>query len=160
MRPQPSRQSRTAIWPGTAGAALAWVQDHEPEALARAAHILFAKDWIVYKLTGFLSTDYSDATIPFLDLETDTYAPQVFIALGLPYLSDKLPKRRRASEIAGQLTARVGLPPVPVAVASLDLAAMMTGVGLNIPGDMCLIALRLTRQIWRSAKGDFCRARR
>lgn len=134
-----SRQSRTAIWPGTAGAALAWVQDHEPDALTRAAHILFAKDWIVYKLTGELSTDYSDATIPFLDLETDTYAPQVFAALGLPDLSGKMPKPRRASEMAGRLTANVGLPPVPVAVGTLDLAAMMTGVGLNAPGDMCLI---------------------
>lgn len=134
-----SRQSRTAIWPGTAGAALAWVQDHEPEALARAAHILFAKDWIVYKLTGALGTDYSDATIPFLDLETDTYAPQVFAAIGLPNLSDKLSKPRRASEVGGQLMASVGLPSVPVAVGALDLAAMMTGVGLNAPGDMCLI---------------------
>ena len=37
------------------------------------------------------------------------------------------------------MTADVGLPAIPVAVGTLDLAAMMTGVGLNAPGDMCLI---------------------
>ena len=134
-----SRYARTDIWPGTAGAALAWVQEHEPDAFARAAHIMFAKDWIVYKLTGMIGTDYSDATIPFLDLETSTYSPQVFAALGLPDWSSKLAQPRRATDVAGTLTADVGLPAIPVAVGTLDLAAMMTGVGLNAPGDMCLI---------------------
>jgi erythritol kinase len=134
-----SQYARTEIWPGTAAAALAWVQDYEPDALARAAHIMFAKDWIVYKLTGIIGTDYSDATIPFLDLETGTYAPQVFAILGLPNLSSKLAQPRRATDLAGTLTADIGLPAIPVAVGTLDLASMMTGVGLNIVGDMCLI---------------------
>lgn len=134
-----SRYARTAIWPGTAGAALAWMQDHEPDVLSQVAHVVFAKDWIVHKLTGTLTTDFSDATIPFLNLETKSYAPQVFTALGLPDMSDKLIAPRRASDVAGPLIADVGLPSVPVAVGALDLAAMMTGVGLNNAGDMCLI---------------------
>ena len=134
-----SRFSRTAIWPGAAGAALRWMQDNDPDALVRAKHILFSKDWIVYKMTGTLGTDFSDATIPFLDLETGSYAPQVFAALGLPDLASKLPKPRSATALAGKLTADVGLPGVPVAIGSLDLSAMMTGMGLSAPGDMCLI---------------------
>jgi len=130
---------RTAIWAGTAGAALRWVQDNEPDAFARAAHILFAKDWIVWNLTGQLATDLSDATIPFMNLETKSFAPEVFDALGLPDLSDRLPEIRSATDQAGVLTADLGLPPVPVCVGSIDLAAMLTGVGLTAPGDMCLI---------------------
>ncbi len=134
-----SRYCRTANWPGTAGSALRWVHDNEPDTFAKAAYILFAKDWIVYKLTGQIGTDFSDATIPFLDLETLQYAPAVFSALGLPDMSDKLATPALANAKAGSLVAVVGLPPVPVARGTLDLASMMAGVGLNATGDMCLI---------------------
>ncbi len=134
-----SRHCRTAIWPGTAGAALRWVQDNEPTVFERIAHILFAKDWIVYNLTGTLGSDFSDATIPFLDLDTGSYAPEIFSALGLPDMSGKLVQPSRASDPAGPLDADLGFGPVPVARGTLDLAAMMAGAGLNAPGDMCLI---------------------
>lgn len=134
-----SRYCRTANWPGTAGSALRWLQDHEADSFARIAHIVFAKDWIVWNLTGTIGTDFSDATIPFLNIETGDYAPQVFKDLGLPDLSGKLPRPTKAQSAAGPLTADLGLPPVPVARGALDLASMMTGVGLTAPGDMCLI---------------------
>lgn len=136
---QISKYCRTAIWPGAAGAALRWVQDNEPGAFDRTAHILFAKDWIVWKLTGTIGTDFSDATIPFLDLDTGDYACEVFSALGLPNLSEKLPKPQRATELAGALIADLGLPKVPVARGSPDVPAMLTGLGIRAPGDMCLI---------------------
>lgn len=134
-----SAYCRTAIWPGAAGPALRWIQDHEPETLARVEHILFAKDWIVWKLTGQLNTDLSDASIPFLDLATKSYAPEVFAELGLEDARSKLPKIRKATDQAGTLVAELGLPPVPVSVGTLDLAAMLTGVGAVASGDMCLI---------------------
>lgn len=134
-----SKYCRTAIWPGASGAALRWIQDHEPEAFANAAHILCAKDWIVWKLTGTIGTDFSDATIPFMDLEAGAYAPQVFAALGLPDLTSHLPKPERATELAGPLTAELGCPSVPVARGSSDVCAMMTGLGISSPSDMCLI---------------------
>lgn len=134
-----SRYCRTANWPGTAGSALRWVKDHEPENFARIRHIMFAKDWVVWKLTGQLGTDFSDGSIPFLDLETRQYAPQVFSELGLPDMTDALASCSQAQSAAGLLLAELGLPEVPVARGALDLASMMTGVGLNVPGDMCLI---------------------
>ena len=134
-----SRYCRTAIWPGASGAALRWVQRNEPEAFERATHVLCAKDWIVWKLTGTIGTDFSDATIPFMDLETRTYASAVFEALGLPDLTHKLPKPDRATQLAGPLIADLGCPSVPVARGSSDVTAMMTGLGITTPGDMCLI---------------------
>ena len=134
-----SKYCRTAIWPGASCAALRWVQDNEPEAFEKVAHILCAKDWIVWKLTGTIGTDLSDATIPFLDLETKAYAPQVFAALGLPDLTHMLPVPKRATELAGRLTADLGLPTVPVARGSSDVTSMMTGLRVSAPGDMCLI---------------------
>ncbi len=134
-----SRYCRTANWPGTAGSTLRWVKDNEPENFARIKHIMFAKDWIVWKLTGQIGTDFSDATIPFLDLQAREYAPEVFAELGLPDMTDLLPPCHGAQTVAGPLVADLGLPNVPVARGTLDLAAMMTGVGLSATGDMCLI---------------------
>lgn len=134
-----SRYCRTDNWPGTAGSVLRWMRDNEPENFARCHHIMFAKDWIVWKLTGAIGTDFSDATIPFLDLETGTYAPEVFAALGLPDMTDALARPDASNSVAGKLTADLGLPAIPVARGALDLASMMTGLGLNATGDMCLI---------------------
>ncbi|MEO9825081.1 MAG: FGGY family carbohydrate kinase [Paracoccaceae bacterium] len=134
-----SRYSRTAIWPGASGAALRWVYDNEREAFEKVAHILCAKDWIVYKLTGNIGTDFSDATIPFMDLETKTYASQVFRALGLPDMTRKLPNPDYSTALAGTLSEDIGLPEIPVARGSSDVTAMMTGLGVAEPGDMCLI---------------------
>ncbi|NNE89973.1 MAG: hypothetical protein HKN27_18050, partial [Silicimonas sp.] len=134
-----SQYCRTAIWPGASGPALRWVQDNEPEAFARVAHIFHAKDWIVWKLTGTIGTDFSDATIPFLDLDAELYAPEVFAALGLPDLTDRLPAPVPSTSLAGPLTADLGLPKVPVARGSSDVVSMMTGLGISAPGALCLI---------------------
>ncbi|CAN0593875.1 unnamed protein product, partial [Ectocarpus sp. 12 AP-2014] len=68
-----------------------------------------------------------------------SYAPEVFAALGLPDQTHKLPKPVRATDLAGPLTAALGLPAVPVARGSGDVTSMMTGLGVSAPGDMCLI---------------------
>lgn len=135
---------QTANWPGTAGACLRWLADEEPQALEAAAHILFCKDWIGYCLTGQITTDFSDATIPFYDLTRKRFAPEAFELLGLPDLSDKFAVPRRATDAAGtllpSLAAKLGLSTdTTIAVGALDLAGMMTGLGLNEPGDMCFI---------------------
>ncbi len=40
---------------------LLWVQEHEPELLAQAAHFMLPKDYVRYRLTGELAMEYSDA---------------------------------------------------------------------------------------------------
>lgn len=135
---------QTANWPGTAGAALRWLTDEEPETLEAAAHILFCKDWIGYCLTGKITADFSDATIPFYDLGNKRYAPEVFTLLGLPDLSSKMARPQPATNSAGtlrpELAQQLGVSPdTSVAVGAIDLASMMTGLGLNAPGDMCFI---------------------
>ncbi|HTE62059.1 MAG TPA: FGGY family carbohydrate kinase, partial [Solirubrobacteraceae bacterium] len=39
-----------------------WVRDHEPDAFARTRHIVHAKDFVAFRLTGELATDPSDAS--------------------------------------------------------------------------------------------------
>lgn len=139
-----ARYSRTAIWPGTSGAAFRWLKEHEPDSAARARHCINCKDWINFKLTGQLTTDTTDATIPFLDLETGRYAPAAFSMLGVEELQEKLIDPVRAvepngtvSETASQKTGlAVG---IPVAAGCIDVAAMISGMGLAETGDICLI---------------------
>ena len=139
-----SRFCRTSIWSGTAGAAFRWLKTHEPENAKRVAYVLFCKDWINYQLTGKLATDFSDASIPFMDLETRSYACETFSLLDIDELAGKLLEPRVASARHGGLTedaaARLGLPAgLPVATGTLDLAAMLTALGLHNTGDICLI---------------------
>ncbi len=39
-----------------------WVRDSEPEVFARARHVMCAKDYVAYRLTGVMATDPSDAS--------------------------------------------------------------------------------------------------
>ena len=139
-----SRFSRTSNWAGTAGTAFRWLKEHEPEAAARVEHVLFCKDWINHQLTGSLTTDFSDASIPFLDLKTRAYADDAFDLLDVAELKGKVAPPRRATDLSGSLlpsvAAELGLSSgLPVAIGSIDLGAMMEGMRLNGPGDVGLI---------------------
>jgi sugar (pentulose or hexulose) kinase len=135
---------RTAIWPGTSGAAYAWLQAHEPENAQKIAYICHAKDWIGLQLTGALATDYSDATIPFLDLNQRRWSSEVLSRCSATAIEDALPIPRLATDTLGPLTQNaadaVGLSSgIAVAVGTLDLAAMHIGAGLNEPGNGLVI---------------------
>src|SRR6056297_1144306 len=67
----------TDIFPGVALPIMQWLAENEPETLAEADTVFFCKDWLKYKLTGERTMDYSDATLPFLDIETREYSEEV-----------------------------------------------------------------------------------
>ncbi len=139
-----AQHCRTAIWPGTSGAILRWLADNEPQTRQRIAHICHAKDWINLRLTGTLATDFADASIPFLDLSDGSYCADTFRHLGAADLSEKLPQPRPPASMQGKLQAGVaqdlGLSAgIPVAVGTIDLAAMHVGLGLNHFDDILLI---------------------
>ena len=133
-----SRYSRTSNWAGTAGTLLRWLEGNEPDNAARIRHILFCKDWINFRLTGVLSTDYSDASIPFLDIETRAYAPAALGLLGVDRHIGALPTPARSIDVKGGLTAEAAAAldlaeGTPVATGTIDLGAQMAGMGLGRP---------------------------
>ncbi len=134
----------TGLWPGTSAAIYKQMQADTPEIAARVVTILHAKDWINYKLTGILATDFSDATIPFLDLKRMAYSSDSFTQLGVEALKDAVLSPQRSAEKLGTLNGEVaqslGLPKgIPIAVGAIDVGAMHVGLGLNAPGDVLLI---------------------
>ena len=139
-----AKSCRTALWPGTNAAAYAWLKTNDPDTANRIDVIVNAKDWIGHRLTGELGTDYSDASIAFLDLPSKTYSAGAFARCGVPELAGKVLPARLSAEplgllrgtVAGDLGLEAG---TPVAVGALDIAAMHVGAGLNAIGDALLI---------------------
>lgn len=139
-----SRTCHTSIWSGTSGAIYQWMQQANPDRAAQVAHVIYCADWVGYKLTNQLATDYSDASIPFLNLKDQGYNPAALTALNSADLADKLLPPRGADSPLGQISpeaaAATGLiAGTPVSVGTLDLSAMIVGMGMDRPGDVMMI---------------------
>lgn len=103
---------------GFQAATLAWLVEHEPDAIASTRAILLPGDALRYQLTGALATEPSDASSTLLfDITTRTWAPEVLSAVGIdPAL---MPQVMESTAITGTLTTRaareLGLRPgIPV----------------------------------------------
>jgi len=97
-------------------------------------HLLFAKDYLGFLLTGEMATDASDAsTAGLLSLATGEPAPLAFEAVGLPELAGALPPLQPSGTVLGRLKPALaeacGLPAgLPVAVGTIDLLASLDAV--------------------------------
>ena len=130
----------SSMYPGMSLPLLAWFADHEPDSLERATTAFGCKDWIAFRLTGVRSTDYSEATVPFLDADTEQFNPDVFELAGLSEYSDLLPEIRSGTDTVGEVTEQAaeatGLPTgTPVVAGMIDVVASAIGAGAVAPGD-------------------------
>ncbi|MEJ6404074.1 xylulokinase [Yoonia sp. 2307UL14-13] len=137
------RGCNTALWPGTSAMGWRWLRRNEPKAAERVQYVATCGDFIGHRLTGVLSTDFANATIPFLDIASRSYGNAIS-ALECTDLQDKLLPPKRAHAVLGHVTraaARAtGLPDgLPVSVATLDLGAMIVGLGMSRAGETMMI---------------------
>lgn len=136
----PDMAARTAnhTSPITVLAKLKWFHRHAPERLGRARVLLFAKDYLVWRLTGVKCTDASEATsASMLDIGTGDWFRTAVAATGADL--SLLPQLRPATEIVGTVTTRAagetGLAAgIPVVPGAGDVAALATGCGVIDPG--------------------------
>lgn len=133
------RRTGSAMFPGCPGPLLAWFDRYEPKSLDAAATALYCKDMVFRRLTGApVTTDVSDASMPFLDPRTRTYDNRVVELLGLT--------RRRGllapvgDPIATAEARGEGLPTgTRLANGPYDLPSCALGAGVTTPGDGLLI---------------------
>lgn len=152
--------SRTgsALFPGAQAPILAWLDEHEPQSLDRAATAAYCKDVVYQRLTGERATDVSDASVPF------GYGPRgtgTRPAVGArrgdepDYDGDSLdllqlghrrgllaPVERPlpAATVTAAAASQLGLPHGLTATdGPYDLAACVAGAGVVEPGDGLLI---------------------
>jgi len=117
---------------------LMWLKDNEPDTYAATAHMLNAKDYINFKLTGQIATDYSDASgTNAFDLNTFKWSDQVIEVAEIdPAL---LPEARPSTDILGKITSEAAqatglLEGTPVAIGGGDGSCAAVGVGCVRPG--------------------------
>ena len=117
---------------------LAWLQKHEPEAVARTRRLYIAKDWLRSRLTGDWTTDYSDALGALMsDVETRAWSPELCALIG--WDTATLPPVKAPEAVAGKVTAEAaaatGLAEgTPVVVGSNDTTVELYGAGAVAAG--------------------------
>lgn len=115
-----------------------WVKENEPEIYEQTFQMLNAKDYIVFRLTGSLYTDYSDAnSCGFFDLEKLSWSEELLRYSGIS--PDKLPEPKpstfRAGGVTSEAAALTGLAEgTPVIIGSGDGVATNVGAGSIEPG--------------------------
>ncbi len=123
---------------GFTASKIMWIKKHEPENYNRCRHILLAKDYVRFRLTGEYATDVSDASgMQLLDIKARCWSDEVLEKLGI----DKalLARVYESPDITGYITenaARLtGVPAgTPVAGGAGDNAAAAVGTGVVTDG--------------------------
>ena len=133
-------------WAAQPAVLLRWLQDNEPETLARARWALTCKDWLTLCLTGAPSADLSDASgCGLVNLRSRRYESAAVEMLGLPRgILRMFPALRSSDAVVGAVTAEAssatGLPEgVPVVAGCMDCVASPLGAGSAREGDVTVI---------------------
>jgi erythritol kinase (D-erythritol 1-phosphate-forming) len=130
----------STLYPGMCLPLLTWFAEHSPDTLEDAATAFSCKDWLAHNLTGTRGTDYTEATVPFLDQASGEFNSTVFERASIPADSDLIPEIRAGTDIVGHVTedaaSETGLPEgVPVIAGMIDVAASAVGAGAVSSGD-------------------------
>ncbi|KAA0962374.1 xylulokinase [Microbacterium sp. ANT_H45B] len=122
-----------------------WVRDNEPDVWARVRHFCVAKDYIVYRLTGRLATERSDASgTNAYDQQSGIWSTEVLAAAGLD--AALFPEILESTTVAGSLTVEaadaLGLPAsVRVVMGGGDGPLAAVGSGIVAPEDGAYVCL-------------------
>lgn len=114
---------------------LLWLKTHRPEIFDRTQQFLTASGFIVARLTGEFTCDYTQAYgYHFFDIRRESWDERAAELMGIPL--EKLPRLAGCTDIAGTLSAvaahQLDLPAgIPVLVGCLDAAAGALGAGVT-----------------------------
>lgn len=131
--------------PGSTTALLGWLVEHDPDRLAAARWLLYAKDWLRLRLTGEVATDRTDASAALTASGSGRYDLDQLVLLGLPdRVAALLPSVLGSAEPAGCVTSAAaeatGLAAgTPVVAGCHDVSACVLGAGATRPGDLTVI---------------------
>jgi len=116
-----------------------WIKEHEPEIFENTHRFLAPSGFIVQRLTGCYSIDFSRAsTTLLLDSIKRTWSEDLLYATGLP--RNKLPELYESWDVVGSTTSSVatltGLPAgIPVVAGCVDTLSATIGMGVFKSGE-------------------------
>jgi len=125
--------------PGLTAPKLLWLAANEPDIMAKVRWLLSPKDYILYRLTGEIATDYSDAAGTWLlDQQQRMWSEAAVNAAGLTL--SQLPPLVESNEVCGHLTREaahlLGIAPgMAVAGGGGDTPVGAVGFGCVKVGD-------------------------
>lgn len=128
-----------------APAMLVWIREHEPASFARIRWVVFAKDWLRWRLTGRVATDPTEASTGFTGVRSQGYDAAVLAAYGLSEIEAWLPPVAPSTAAVGTVvpaaaTATGLRAGTPVACGLHDVAASALGSGVTGPGELMIVA--------------------
>lgn len=133
-----ARQTQNTISTGFLIASLLWIFEYRPEVYKQIRYVMLPKDYIKYRLTGRIITDYSDAagSLAFNN-EKLQWAWEMIEKLGLD--RDIFPPCERSAYIIGKVTGRAALETglgtsVLVVNGGSDQCMQSIGNGIIEPG--------------------------
>ena len=123
-----------------------WLQAHEPDLFAAAAHVCEFQDYLNFHLTGRMVASLNNASVRWhYDNRGSGYAASLLGRLGAEALLDKWPREVvPMAALFGELTPaaaeHLGLRPgLPVAQGGADAFVGVIGLGIVDPGGLSLI---------------------
>jgi xylulokinase len=120
-----------------------WVIENQPHIWAQVRHILVAKDYLKFLLTGVMVTDYAEASGTLLfDVKKEIWSQKAFDYFGIPrdYFPEVQPSDVVIGSISEEAARQTGLPVgIPVVNGSSDNSASALGSGMAQSGQVTLI---------------------
>jgi len=121
-----------------------WIEKNEPKNLEKTRWILYCKDWLKFKLTGIISTDYSSASAGLTNVHTGKYDIKIFKLLKILNHKDKFPLINKSNKIIGCLKSKVKIQigikqKIEVLEGLHDVSSSMLGAGCASPNKLLLI---------------------
>jgi sugar (pentulose or hexulose) kinase len=133
------------IYTGSMLALQKWLKVYEPESYKNIHTSLHCKDWLNYKLTGRVISEYSDVTCSSgMNMKTLAYVPEIFRLLDIEDILPAMPQTVEPADIIGTISEEAsritGLPAgVPVIAGCLDCCAVSAGTDFFSQGEGCTI---------------------
>lgn len=150
-----AQETSNMAFAGFTAPKILWVKNNEPENFAKISKLMLPKDYINYRLTGVLATDYSDASgMLLLDVKNRCWSSEM---LKICSINEKqLPKLYESYEKIGTVTKsaaeELGLPSdICVVAGAGDNAA--AAIGTATVGDgRCNISLGTSGTVFISSE--------
>lgn len=129
---------------GTQLMLLKWMYHHKKDILDKATTMFFCKDWLRYKLTGIIGSDYSDSGTSLLKATDGSIISDILEELELSNYTSYIPTPSNSDSIAGTLSPTIAIElglndETPVITGAIDVCAAGVGTGAIHKGDICVI---------------------
>ena len=122
---------------------LLWIKQHQPEVFARIHRLSMLSDWVLYRLSGVLASDPSNAcTSGMFSLQRRDWSRLGLDALGLPddLFPPVLESGSAFAKVTPQAAAQTGLlAGLPVVMGGGDVQLGCVGLGAVRPGQTAIL---------------------